>query len=365
MYTIYSERHLRHTTDDVWVEDERYLSAEVPERARAIVAAVSGAALGPIIPPNDHGLSPVLAVHTPDYVDYLTTAFERYAIYAGAPRPVLADREGVDPKRLPRRPQSFPSLRDYYTYDYEDPILEGTWEAAYWSVQVALTAAELARAGERIGYALCRPPGHHATPDQYGGFCYLNNAAAAARFLSPEGRVAILDLDYHHGNGTQAIFYADPTTLYVSLHADPASDYPHYWGFAGETGTGAGLGLNLNLPLPLHCSDARYLAALERGLEATARFAPKYLVLSLGADAVIGDDIGKFDLSLEGWSEAACRTASLGVPTVIVQEGGYNLRTLGTTVVTFLESYLSCIPRNSIGQDMEPGTSGASASSVV
>ncbi len=339
MDTVFSERHRLHTPDGVRVDGELLAHAEVPERADAILASVVKARLGAIIPPIDHGLLPIRAVHAADYVDYLRTAYTQYAAYRGTPGPLLADRTGVDPRRLPHRPDGFPARRDYYTYDYEDPILAGTWEAAYWSVQVAVTAAALVQGGARSAYALCRPPGHHATSDQYGGFCYLNNAAAAARSLLDGGPVAILDLDYHHGNGTQEIFYADPSTLYVSLHADPAQDYPYYWGYADETGTGRGLGTNLNLPLPLGCRDAEYLAALYRGLEALAAFKPASLVVSLGADAVAGDLIGKFDLSLAGWAQAAQRVANLGLPTVIVQEGGYDLASLGTSVITFLGEF--------------------------
>jgi len=336
MDTVFAEQHLLHATDDIWVDGERLDHAEVPERVDAILASVVKARLGAIIPPNDHGLSPILAVHASDYVDYLRTAYAQYAAYRGRPGPLLTGHTDVDPRRPPHRPDGFPALRDYYTYDYEDPILAGTWEAAYWSVQVAVTAAALVQGGARVSYALCRPPGHHATFDQYGGFCYLNNAAAAARSLVSGGPVAILDLDYHHGNGTQSIFYADPSTLYVSLHADPSQDYPYYWGFADETGAGRGLGTNLNLPLPLGCRDAEYLAALDRGLETVAAFRPASLVVSLGADAVAGDLIGKFDLSLAAWAEAAQRVENLGLPTVIVQEGGYDLASLGTSVVTFL-----------------------------
>jgi acetoin utilization deacetylase AcuC-like enzyme len=347
MPCVYTERHRLHATDDVRLEGERFESKEVPARAEVLRAAVEAAALGPMVEPFDLGLSPLLAVHAADYVAYLQTASARYAEAVGEVRPLLSRRSEVSVDRAAIRPESFPELADYYTYDYEDPILPGTWEAAYWSAQVALTAAELVRQGEfRAAYALCRPPGHHAMRDQYGGFCYLNNAAIAARYLSrstecggaPRG-VAILDLDYHHGNGTQAIFYTDPTVLYVSLHADPVLDYPHFWGRADERGSGPGLGTNLNLPLPLHCDDARYLAALDEALARIAGFAPAYLVISLGLDALGGDTIGKFDLTPMGWTEAARRVAQLGTATVIVQEGGYCLERIGHALVRFLSAF--------------------------
>ena len=340
MYTVYSPHHRLHATGEIWLDGERIATKEVPERADVILSAVAAAGLGSIVPPTDFGLEPILAVHDAGYVAYLKTAYERNnAATMGSQRPVMAHRSAVDPRRAGLPPLDFGGLVDYYTYDFEDPILAGTWVAAYWSVQVALTAADLVGRGERSAYALCRPPGHHATRDQYGGFCYLNNAAVAARYLSREGAVAVLDLDYHHGNGTQAIFYDDPSVLYVSLHADPALDYPFYWGYGSERGTGAGTGTNLNLPLPLHCDDARYLLALDRALDAIGDFAPLYLVLSLGLDAVGGDTIGKFDLTQAGWAEVARRTAALGLPTVLVQEGGYRLDILGSSARIFLSSF--------------------------
>ena len=370
--TVYTDRHRLHATDDVRIDGERLESKEVPARAEVLRAGIERAGLGPILAPCDFGLGPLLAVHTADYVAYLQTAYARYAEVMGTPRPLLAQRTEVDVRRAVSRPAAFPELADYYTYDYEDPILPGTWVAAYWSAQVALTAAELVRraGGAARAYALCRPPGHHAMRDQYGGFCYLNNAAIAARYLvrgadATAGdfaayRVAVLDLDYHHGNGTQTIFYDDPAVLYVSLHADPALDYPYVWGYAGERGSGAGMGTNFNLPLPLHCDDGRYLSALDEALSAITAFAPDYLVISLGLDAMGGDTIGKFDLTLTGWAEVARRVGLLSYPSVIVQEGGYRIEGLGQAAVAFLSAFATSLDR------CHPhGTFDASSASLV
>lgn len=337
--TVYTPKHALHDTAALVIDGEPFDGDEIPERVERIRAAIEAVALGPIIPPDDAGLAPILAVHDAGYLDYLQTAYVRYAAYMGRALPVMSTRDEVDPARLPERPSDFPALLDYYTFDYEEPILAGTWDAAYWSAQTALTAAGLVRAGDPAAYALCRPPGHHATADQYGGYCYLNNAAIAARYLAARGRVAILDLDYHHGNGTQSIFYTDPGVFYASLHADPAWDYPYYWGFADERGSGPGLGTNLNLPLPLRAGDAAYLAALDRALDAIEGFHPAVLIVSMGLDAVAGDTIGKFNLTPQGWAEVACRTAALSLPTVVVQEGGYRLETLGQHAVTFLSAF--------------------------
>lgn len=349
--TIFPTQHILHATDEVVVEDVLFLSKEIPERAEAIVQAVRRSGLGPVVTPQDCGLAPILAVHSSDYVDYLSTAFEAYATHMGRPCPVLSSRDKVDPAREAVRPSGFPALIDYYTYDYEDPILDGTWEAAYWSAQAALTAAEIVsedwqrhasreRTSPPAAYALCRPPGHHAERDRYGGFCYLNNAAVAARWLSRQGRVAILDVDYHHGNGTQSIFYQDPAVCYVSLHADPHRDYPYYWGYRDEVGEGLGRGTNVNLPLPIGADDRGYLVALNEALAAIQAFAPAYLVVSMGLDAVMGDPIGKFNLTYEGWCEVGAQVASLAVPTVVVQEGGYAVERLGQLAVAFLRSFV-------------------------
>ena len=345
MHIIYTDRHYRHATHNLVINGQSIEYHETPARAEAIRAAVRAARLGPIAPPTDHGLAPILAAHDADYVTYLRTAYAQSAAYFGEPRPVIAGRDDVTFARAPRCPEDFPGKRDYYTYDYEDPILEGTWDAAYWSAQCALTAADYVRNGERAAndvraaYALCRPPGHHAMPDQYGGFCYLNNVAIAARSLQADGPVAILDLDYHHGNGTQAIFYADPTALFCSLHADPDWIYPFFWGRADERGAGAGLGLNRNWPLPVHLDDAAYLAVLDEAVRVIADFAPYYLLVSLGLDAAEGDPIGKFRITTDGFREIGRRVAALGLPTVIVQEGGYRLDTLGKNAAAFLKAF--------------------------
>jgi acetoin utilization deacetylase AcuC-like enzyme len=220
------------------------------------------------------------------------------------------------------------------------PILEGSWKAAYWAAQCALTAADAVRGGRRAAYALCRPPGHHAAADLYGGYCYLNNAAIAARSLQSAGeRVAVLDVDYHHGNGTQSIFYADPAVFYASLHAHPDQEYPFYWGDADELGEGPGLGANRNWPLPQGTGDAEYLHALDEALDVVLSFSPRWLVVSAGFDGVVGDPEGGFCLSAECMREIGRRISGLGLRTVLVQEGGYGLDRLGQDAVALLEAF--------------------------
>jgi acetoin utilization deacetylase AcuC-like enzyme len=192
--------------------------------------------------------------------------------------------------------------------------------------------------GEQAAYALCRPPGHHAGVDLYGGFCYLNNAAIVARHLG--ARVAILDVDYHHGNGTQSIFYADPSVLYCSLHAHPDLDYPYYWGYADEMGQGEGRGTNRNYPLPLGISDEVYLATLKQALQDIHDFSPRFLVVSAGFDTVAGDPVGSFSLTTDGVAQVGEAIAGLSLPTVVLQEGGYLIERLGDDAVAFLGALL-------------------------
>jgi acetoin utilization deacetylase AcuC-like enzyme len=205
-------------------------------------------------------------------------------------------------------------------------------------VDVALTAVDLALGGERLVYGLCRPPGHHAARAMYGGYCFFNNAAIAAQDVVARGagRIAILDVDYHHGNGTQQIFYARDDVLYVSLHGDPDRAYPYLAGFAEETGAGAGAGANLNLPLPVRCDDGAYLAALGRGLEAIERSGVETLIVSLGIDTYERDPICDLALTTAGYHEVGRRVAALGLTTIVLQEGGYFVPHLGENVRNWL-----------------------------
>ncbi len=339
---IYTPKHALHATGDITLDGQPFIVEEVPERAECIITALRTAALGPVLPPEDHGLLPVLAVHDSAFVTYLQTAYTENAAWLGYEEAVIPGTFAVGRQRDGVPPLGIAGRRGYYAFGIGSPILAGTWEAAYWSVQCALTAADLIRSGERSAYALCRPPGHHASRDLYGGFCYLNNAAIAARYLTNHGsgRVAILDIDYHHGNGTQAIFYEDPAVFYASLHADPSNDYPYYWGFAGERGAGAGLGTNLNLPLPKGVSDMTYLAALEEAITALRLFAPGILVLSLGLDIAVGDAVGGMEVSFAGFQAIGERIAALNLPTVVIQEGGYRLDTLGGNAVAVLRAFV-------------------------
>jgi acetoin utilization deacetylase AcuC-like enzyme len=308
--------------------------AEMVARADSVLAA-----LGPILPARDHGDFPLRAVHDPAYLDFLRAA---WVDWRAAGRP--GDAMGYAWPVVRRRPLDLARIDarlGLYSFDASTPVAEGTWQGAYWSAQTALTALDAVLAGDKAAFALCRPPGHHAGRNYMGGYCYLNSAAIAAEAGIAAGRrrVALLDIDYHHGNGSQDIFYARGNVLFVSIHADPTTDYPFFWGHEDEAGEGAGEGATLNLPLPRGTDMAGYAPALDRALDRVAAFAPDMLVCSYGADTFEGDPISHFALRTEDYTAIARRIAGLGLPTLIVMEGGYAVDALGANVAAFLSGF--------------------------
>lgn len=274
------------------------------------------------------------AVHDAAYLDYLSRA----AALPGSRTPDGYLYPIVFPRA--RRPDRLPQAGDF-ALDAYAPIGPHTWQAALTSAGVTVAAAQSVLAGEtQFAYALCRPPGHHAGRGYSAGYCYLNNAALAAEALRQHGRVAVLDIDYHHGNGTQELLWDDPDTLFVSLHADPLAEYPYYSGFADERGGHTAPGTTLNLPLPFGTDDATWLSALGTALAAIRAFEPAALVISLGFDAYIGDPMGRFDVTLAGFDATGSAIAALGLPTVLVQEGGYASAELGEVAAAFCHGLL-------------------------
>jgi acetoin utilization deacetylase AcuC-like enzyme len=335
MDIYFSEYHRLHNTDQVMVNNQPYEVEEIPDRADIILDALQDVNLGPISQPDDHGIEPILKIHAREFVDHLQNIFSEQAAFFGEKQPVFPETFATRPVR--HRPVCLFGRKGYYAFGVGTPILEGTWQAAYWSAQSALSGAGQLLKGVQSVYALCRPPGHHAAVDLYGGFCYLNNAAIAARQLG--ARTAILDIDYHHGNGTQEIFYRDPDVLYCSLHADPDVDYPYFWGGADEIGEGPGEGYNRNWPLPQKINDADYLNVLDQALQLIADYSPQYLVVSLGLDIGLGDPVGGFSITQEGFRQIGQHIADLSLPTLIVQEGGYMLDKLGQNAIAFLQNF--------------------------
>lgn len=305
---------------------------ERAERAERILRALTAADDFTFQAPVEHGLAPIEAVHAPGLIAFLQEA-------CPAPGEELFPDTFVHPGSgvPPREPATLPGRLGFWCFDTGTPLLAGTYAAARSAVDVALTAADLALQGETLTYGLCRPPGHHAARSLFGGFSYFNNAAIAAQHVVQRtgSRVAILDLDYHHGNGTQQIFYARDDVLYVSLHADPREEFPYFSGFADETGTGPGVGATLNVPLPKGTTDAEYLDALDVALEAISRFAPAMTVVSLGMDTYVHDPLGAFGLTTGGYRACGRRMSGLS-PMIVLQEGGYYLPDLGANVREFL-----------------------------
>jgi acetoin utilization deacetylase AcuC-like enzyme len=226
----------------------------------------------------------------------------------------------------------------YFSFDAGTPITEGTWVAASASARVALTAARLVLGGERAAFALCRPPGHHATGDSFGGYCFINNRAVAAQAMRDggAGRVAVLDVDYHAGNGTQTIFYERADVLTCSIHADPRQEYPFFLGHADETGGGAGVGANRNWPLPWGTGWDSWASALDDALATVRAFGPDALVVPLGVDTYRDDPISQFELDTPDYVRIGSAIGSLGLPTVVALEGGYATEAIGANVVNVL-----------------------------
>lgn len=291
--------------------------------------------------PHDHGIDPILAAHDRDYIAFLREGWDRRDELPHVVDEILSGHFARP--HMHRRPTGMLGLIGYYMADTSTPIRAGTWNAIYGSAQVAISAADAALDDGRA-YALCRPPGHHAYGDSAGGFCFLNNSAiAATRLLARAGqrdaRIAILDIDVHHGNGTQGIFYERDDVLTVSIHADPSNYFPFYTGYSDEAGSGAGEGFNLNIPLTHGLGDEAFLAAIERGLARIKDFAPNSLVLALGLDASEDDPIGALKVTTRGFSLAARTIAQAGLPTAIIQEGGYLCDALPTNLTAFLGSF--------------------------
>lgn len=311
---------------------------EKPERIERLLAGAKAAGCE-IIRPRDHGAKPIAAIHTPEYIEFLQNIFLRWQRIEGASQEVIPNIHPL--ARTDRYPASAVGQAGYHMVDTACPISADTWGSACWSAWSAVEAAEGVLAGERSAYALCRPPGHHAFADVAGGFCFLNNSAIAAQHLLGScKRVAILDVDLHHGNGTQGIFYGRNDVLTVSLHADPVRFYPFYWGSADERGEGPGLGYNFNLPLPRKTTDAGFLEALEAANRRIEAYGPDALVVALGLDAFEGDPFGGLSVSTPGFARIAEAISGLGLPAVIVQEGGYLCDALSANLTAFLTGFV-------------------------
>ncbi len=340
MKVVHSPLHARHDGGKELHRGELVPCFEMPVRADYILKAVERAGFE-VVSPREFPRESLLRIHDAGFVEFLRTAHAEWRAIGkdGFMLPSGFPARGM---RRDHIPSGINGRMGYYAFDAGTPMVEGTWDAALAAAHCAMTAAARVAEGERSAYALCRPPGHHAGRATYGGYCFLNNAALAAQYLRDHGfaRVALLDVDYHHGNGTQDIFWERSDVLFVSIHGTPETEYPYYLGYADERGAGEGEGYTRNFPLPRGTGWQEYSAALEAAMDTLAGFSPEALVVSLGVDTYEGDPISAFKLATRHFPVLGRRLAELKVPTVFVQEGGYAVEDLGTNVAGVLEGFL-------------------------
>ncbi|MDH4048159.1 MAG: histone deacetylase family protein [Gammaproteobacteria bacterium] len=338
MITIFSDDHEQHSglleaNGDVFVA-----SPECPERANEISRTIRESGIGEMRAPRAFEDRRITAVHSPAYFRFLQQAWNdwqaegrkgsnaRPQAYAGG------EMREVEPRSIAGR-------LGRYAFDDSAPFVAGSWRAIRRSADIALTAADIVRSEKQHVFALCRPPGHHASRERAGGYCYLNNGAIAAQFLRDAGakKVAVLDIDYHHGNGTQSIFYQRNDVLTVSLHADPSDEYPYFSGYEDEPGEGRGQGFNINFPLPLGTKWKAYEKALQDALARTRGFAPDGLVVALGLDTFADDPTTRFGLATEDYLAMGKTISTMGLPVLTVLEGGYAVANIGRNALAFLK----------------------------
>ena len=352
MNIFYSDAHRLHDPAfEVFDGGQRVPYLESPERMERVLKALRKTDWAEIEPPRDFGLDPLRAVHSDAYLSFLASAWTEWQ--AATPESAEASEKvallpSTFAAKRDQMPESILGKAGFFLLDLSVPVVKGTYAASLASANCALSAAEIISPSispsssfifPLSSFALCRPPGHHAGREIAGGYCFLNNAAIAAQWLTQFGKVAILDVDYHAGNGTQDIFYARSDVLTISIHADPSFEYPYYAGYATEVGKGEGLGFHRNFPLPAGTDNATYLQTLNKALELISAHSPSFIIISLGMDTYESDPLGSFKITRAGIAEIGHRIAGLKLPTAIIMEGGYNTDALGENVVAFLENF--------------------------
>jgi acetoin utilization deacetylase AcuC-like enzyme len=342
--TFFNEIHARHQGREEMFRGRMVPCHEVPQRADQVLARLQQRGIGPVLRPAESpGLDAMARVHDPAYLAFLRSAWDDWVALdpANAARDALPSVWPNHGLRNDRLPDNFAARLGRYAFDSGTPLTAGSWEAASRGAACALAAAAHVRDGARAAFALSRPPGHHAGTDFMGGYCFINNAALAAQSLRDAGcaRVAVLDVDYHHGNGTQQIFYRRGDVFFASLHGDPRTEYPFFLGHADETGEGAGEGANLNLPLPRGTGFGVWREALTLARSRIAAFRADALVVSLGLDTYVGDPISGFRLERDDFLRVGEDLSAAGLPTVFVFEGGYAVDALAVNAVNVLEGF--------------------------
>ena len=332
---FFHKDQLEHKPLFEWSFGEKIDHPETTRRVESIVAALS---TDPeryrFVTPKQIPLGDLKRVHNPDLVELYKNAMK------------LPPDKTFYPSIFPQRTKTKPNPKiiqhaGYYCFDSGTPLTATTWSAAAWSAACAVEAAKLIEKGaSRLTYSLCRPPGHHASERLFGGYCYFNNAALAAKRLRKSGRVAILDIDFHHGNGTQDFFYDDRKVLFISIHGDPREYYPFFTGFSAEKGFGDGYGYNMNIPLATGTEWGEYRKVLEEtAIPRLRKFKPSVLIVSAGFDTYLSDPVGTFSLTTEDYRAMGGLIGALDLPTMVVQEGGYEETSLGSNVKAFLDGF--------------------------
>lgn len=346
MIIFYNDKHQRHQGKLEMFRGEMVPCFEVPDRAERILTELKLRQLGVVAVPdvaNDKVALVVNKVHDKRYLKFLRGAWDEWVALDphNQQRDALPSVWPIRDMRSDRLPANFSARMGLFSFDTGTPLTAGTWEAVWAGARCSMSAAERILGGDRAAFALTRPPGHHAGVDYFGGYCFINNAAVAAQALRDGGveRVAIVDVDYHHGNGTQSIFYHRADVLFASIHGDPLTEYPFFLGYADEQGEGEGVGCNLNIPLPHGTGFAVWRQAFNRALDAVTDFNAQALVVSLGLDTFAGDPISGFRLTSEDYLVVGDMLANLQLPTVFVLEGGYALDAIGENTVNVLAGF--------------------------
>jgi len=340
MRVIYSDDHRLHDGGKELLNGDLVPQFEKPARMDMVLQQLAKQGFDDMVAPDDFGIDPALRVHNADFVTFLQTAWQSWVDQGHDGGFAIAFAFGMRGLRQKPGP-AINSQLGWYSFDAAAPFVPGTWQAIQSSLNCAITAQKLVAGGARAAFGLCRPPGHHAMHDLAGGYCYINNAAAAAQAFVDEGakKVAVLDVDYHHGNGTQDIFYKRGDVLFVSLHGHPDQEYPYFAGYAEEKGVGAGEGFNLNYPMPHGTGWDVYGEALTDGIEKIRAFGPEVLVISLGVDTFEKDPISHFKLTSDVYPIIGEKIASLGLPTCFIMEGGYAVEEIGINTVGLLQGF--------------------------
>lgn len=337
---MYSSIHHHHAPPFEFTGGQLIPANEKPQRADIILEHLQQAPWADLYEPRYYGNEKILAVHNPGMVDLLEHGYKAWE-QLGRTGMAFPSSWPLKGSAVLRVPEHIDGRLAYYCADTSSPLTKTSWGAIKASVDCALTAADFIHQGHRAAFALCRPPGHHSAANSFGGFCFLNNSAIAAQHLLDQGskRIAILDIDYHHGNGTQDIFLRRRDVFTVSIHADPRHEYPYYWGHGEEVGEEEGTGYNLNLPLPLGAGWAEWSEALDSALKRIKSYAPDVLIVGLGVDTYKEDPISLFKLDTDHYPEIGHKISSLNIPSLFVMEGGYAVEALGLNVFGVLDGF--------------------------